>query len=124
LRDALVAFCLTTGPSKRAGVRWLPYTFKFYTKSECSYWLKFQQLLIDISKQNCSFSAPAPRVTTFRPVKFSSYFFLRFSKDLVFSKLADVLSPTTSVAGHLMTAIYPVSTTLCTVHGLSYLKHP
>jgi hypothetical protein len=73
-------------PLTSRGISLFPYMFEFWTKSECSSWLKFwfQQPIIGrfkhTTRTNFSSHAPTPRVTASWPVKFSSYIVLLFPK--------------------------------------------
>jgi len=86
------------------GVPRFPIVFKFWTKSECSNWLKFwfQQPFTGCFKQtNGNSHAPTPRVMASRPVKFSSYILLLFPKDLLFCTLINFISfPHLLLSGH------------------------
>jgi len=120
MRYAVCTSSLTNSYWLAHGIPWFPYTFKFWTKSECSNWLKFwfQQPLIGHFKQtNGSSHAPTPWVTASQPVKFSSYILLLFPKICFSVRLLMSFLPPFPVWSVAASHSFSLSKSLCAAHG-------
>jgi hypothetical protein len=106
------------------GVPRFLYMFAFWTKAECSNWLKswfWQPLIGRFKHTNRSTHAPTPRVTASQTAKFSSYILLLLPKIwFLLSLLMSFLLPfpVQSVTASLL---FSLSKTLYAAYGSVYL---